>query len=173
MLNAYNSHPKPGDTVTVTGRDLGVAGTVGLGGDTITPDSWSSTSFTFVIPENAKGSLPLTINCGKASNTVAVQMFQEPSNDFVATAGTAVRGGTATVKVKVPGPGAITVRGSRIKSASKHAGKAGIVTVKVSLTVAGRKSLRRTKTLRSTLSVAFTPSGGVTSRKNVKAIFHR
>jgi hypothetical protein len=171
VLNAYNKHPKPGDTITVTGTDLGVAGVVALGGATIRPSSWSATSFAFVVPDDAKGSLPLTINCGKASNTVAVQMFQAPSNTF--TTKKKVKGSTATLTLKVPGPGDVTVRGAGVKTAKRHVGKAGTYTVRATLSASGKKSLRRHGRLARTLRVSFRPNGGTVATKSATVTFRR
>lgn len=172
VLKAYNSHPKPGDTITVSGTDLGVGGTVALGGDVITPSNWTASSFTIDIPDGAKGSLPLTVNCGKASNTIAIQMFQAPSNTFATPKGK-VKGSTVTVTLKVPGAGDITVKGPGLKTAKKHAGKAGSYTVKATLSASGKKSLRRHGRLARTLTVSFKPNGGTSASKHVKVTFKR
>lgn len=172
VLSAYNSHPKPGDRITVSGSDLGVGGTIALGNETITPDGWTSTSIAFVVPDDASGSLPLTINCGKVSNTVAVQMYQAPSNTFATPKGK-VKGSTASVTLKVPGPGDITVKGAGLKTAKKHVGKAGTYTVKATLSASGKKSLKRHKKLSRTLSVSFRPNGGTSATKKVKVTFKR
>lgn len=172
VLSAYNNHPKPGDRITVSGSDLGVGGTIALGNETITPDGWNATSFTFVIPDDATGSLPLTINCGKVSNTVAVQMYQAPSNTFATPKGK-VKGSSVSVTLKVPGPGDITVKGAGLKTAKKHVGKAGTYTVKATLSASGKKSLKRHKRLARTLSVSFKPNGGTAATKKVKVTFKR
>jgi hypothetical protein len=172
VLKAYNSHPRPGDAITIAGTDLGVGGTVALGDRTVTPTSWSATSVSIVVPDDAKGSLPLTINCGKASNTIAIQMYQAPSNRFTTPKGK-VKGSTATVTLKVPGPGDITVRGAGLKTVKRHVGKAGTYSVKATLSTSGKKSLRRHKRLPRTLHVSFKPNGGTTVTKRVKVTFRR
>lgn len=172
VLKAYNSHPKPGDTITIQGSDLGVGGTVALGGDVVTPSNWTASSFSIVVPDDAKGSLPLTVNCGKGSNTVAIQIYQAPSNTFATPKGK-VKGSTASVTLKVPGPGDITIKGSGLKTAKKHVGKAGTYTVKATLSASGKKSLKRHKKLARTLSVSFKPNGGTAATKKVKVTFKR
>jgi hypothetical protein len=171
VLAAYNQHPKPGDKITIAGTDLGVGGTVQLGQDNLTPASWSVTGFTIVIPDDATGTLPLTVNCGRVSNTIAVAMFQKPSNVFTATG--KIKGSTATVSVKVPGPGNVSIKSGHTKTATKHAGDAKTYSVKVSLTSAGAKSLKRHKKLAVTLTVQFTPTGGTSASKTVKVTFKR
>jgi hypothetical protein len=171
VLAAYNQHPKPGDAITVAGSDLGVGGSVLLGEHVLTPSSWSATGFTIVLPDDAQGTLALTVNCGKASNTIAVAMYQAPSNAFTATG--KVKGSTATVSVKVPGPGAISIKSGHTKTATKHAGDAATASVKVTLTAAGAKSLKKHKKLAVTLTVQFTPTGGTSARKTVKVTFKR
>ncbi|HWI73603.1 MAG TPA: hypothetical protein VNT55_16720, partial [Baekduia sp.] len=170
-LAAYNPHPKPGDTIAIAGTDLGVGGTVALGDDTIRPTGWGATGFSITLPDDATGTLPLTINCGKVSNTIAIQMYQAPSNSFTATG--KVKGSTATLSVKVPGPGSITVTGGSVKKATKHASKAGTNSVKVTLSAAGKKSVKRHKTLSVSLKVQFTPTGGTSASKTVKVTFKR
>jgi hypothetical protein len=171
VLAAYNQRPKPGDAITVTGADLGVGGSVLLGGQSLTPTSWTPTAFTIILPDGAQGTLPLTINCGKASNTIAIALYQAPSNVFTATG--KVKGATATVSVKVPGPGAISIKSGHTKTATKHAGTATTYRVKVRLSAAGRKSLRRHKRLATSLTVRFTPTDGSTASKTVKVTFKR
>jgi hypothetical protein len=135
----------------------------------VSATSWSATGFSIVLPDDAKGTLPLTINCGKASNTIAIAMYQAPSNTFTAKATT--KGSSATLKIKVPGAGSISVRSGRVKTATKHAGKATTYSVKVTLTAKAKKSLKRHKKLAVSLAVRFTPTGGTTASKTVKVTF--
>jgi hypothetical protein len=169
VLAAYNRHPEPGDAIAIVGADLGVAGTVALGAHTVTPNSWSPTGFTVTVPDDATGTLPLTINCGTVSNTIAIAIFQEPSNVF--TAKVKVKGHTATVTVTVPGPGTVSVRGTRVKSASRHASAAGSITVKATLSTTAVKLLRRHHRLATTVTVRFTPTGGHAAAKTVTPTF--
>jgi hypothetical protein len=171
VLAAYDQHPKPGDTITIAGSDLGVGGSVLLGDDALTPAAWSAAGFTITLPGDAKGALPLTVNCGKVSNTIAVVLYQPPSNAFTATA--RANGRTATVSVKVPGPGAIAIKGAQIKSASQHAGRAATYRIKVTLTSAGARSLRRHRRLAVSLAVRFTPTGGSAASETLKVTFRR
>jgi hypothetical protein len=169
VLAAYNQRPKPGDTITISGTDLGVGGSVALGSSLVNGSSWSATGFSIVLPDDATGTLPLTVNCGTLSNTIAIAMYKAPSNSFTATG--KVSGSSATLSVKVPGAGAITVTGGSVKKASKHASKSGTSSVKVSLSAAGKKSLKRHKKLSVSLTVRFTPTGGSTASKTVKVTF--
>lgn len=171
VLNAYNAHPKPGDTIRIAGADLGTGGSVALGAQAVTPTSWSATSLTFVVPDDAKGSLPLTVNCGKASNTIAIQMYQAPPNAF--TIKSKVKKGTATLTLKVPGPGDIRVTGPDVRPVKRHVGKAGTYSVKVTLTAAGKRSVRRHRSLPRSLSVTFKPNGGTTAKKTAKVTYRR
>jgi hypothetical protein len=160
VLAAYNTHPKLGDQLAITGSDLGVGGNVTLGASTLTPGSWSATGFTITVPDGASGSLPLTVNCGTVSNTIAIQIYQAPSNTFTATVKANKTGSTVTVSAKVPGPGTVTVGGTNVKTVTKHAGVAGTTTVKVTLTAKADKSLRRHHKLTAKLNVRFIPTGG-------------
>jgi hypothetical protein len=160
-LNAYDRRPHPGDVITVTGTDLGVGGTVSLGGASPTPADWTSTGFTITVPDDADGTLPLTINCGTVSNTVAVAIFHAPSNTFSITKAS-VSGSTATLSVKVPGPGTVEMSASGTVAAKKTATKASTTKVAVKLSSAGKKALAKAKSgkLKVSMRVRFTPAGG-------------
>jgi hypothetical protein len=160
VLDAYNAHPKAGDTISITGTDLGVGGNATLGTNPAAASAWSAGGFTITIPDDATGSLPLTVNCGAVSNTITIQIYQAPSNTFTATAKAGKTPSAVTVSAKVPGPGSISVSGSNVKTASKHAGAAGTTTLKATLTNKATKSLKRHHQLTVAISVRFTPTGG-------------
>ena len=174
QIAPVNAHPKAGDSVTVSGSDLGVGGTIALGSTQVQPSTWSASSFTFVVPDGTTGTQPLTINCGVASNTVGLTILQVPSNAFTITK-VAVKGSSATVSVRVPGPGRIQVTGANAGSASKTVNKATTAQLKVSLTKAGKKALARarSKKLSVSLRVTFTPAGGTAASKTHGATFKR
>jgi hypothetical protein len=160
-LNTYNQHPKPGDTITITGNDLGAGGTVALGDTPITPTSWSANGFSLEIPDNATGTLPLTVNCGKASNTIAVAIYQAPDNRFTITK-SSLKGTIATLTLKLPGVGKVTTSAAHTAAKTTAITKAGTRTVKVTLTKAGKKALKKAKSrkLTVTVRVSYTPAGG-------------
>jgi hypothetical protein len=173
-LNGYDKKPKAGETVTVSGSGLGVGGTVALGNQSLTPGDWSATGFSIQLPDDATGTLPLTVNCGRVSNTVAVAVFHEPVSAFSIIKRT-VTGQTVTLSVKVPGPGKLETSGSRIKATKTTVTKAATITVKVRLTSAGAKALRKAKnrTLKVSARVRFTPAGGQPATKVVTMSFKR
>ena len=160
-LNAYNQHPKPGETITITGGDLGVGGTVALGDTSIPPTSWSASGFSIEIPGNATGTMALTVNCGKASNTIAIAIYQAPDNRFTITK-TTVKGTTATLTLKLPGVGKVKTSAAHTASKTTTITKTGTRTVKVALTKAGKKTLNKAKRhrLKVTVRVSYTPAGG-------------
>ena len=160
-INAYNQHPRPGDTIAITGSDLGVGGTVALDDTPITPSNWSAAGFSLEIPDNATGTVPLTVNCGRASNTIAIAIYQAPDNRFTITK-TTVKGTTATLTLKLPGAGKVTTSASHITARTTTITKASTRTVKVTLTKAGRKALSKAKSrkLKVTVRVSYTPAGG-------------
>jgi hypothetical protein len=84
-----------------------------------------------------------------------------PSNAFTTRAG-ATRGGRATLRVRVPGPGTISASGKLIKAVHAIATGAGTVSLKLKLTGAGKKAIKRVrrKRLRVELSIVFRPLGG-------------
>ncbi len=161
VLNPYNQHPKPGDTIAITGGDLGVGGTVALGDTQLVPSGWSANAFSVEIPDTATGTLPLTINCGKASNTIAIAIFKAPDNRFTITK-TVVKASTATLTLKLPGVGKVTTSAAHTTTKTTKVTKAGTHTVKVTLTKAGNKTLNKAKShrLKVTVRVTYTPAGG-------------
>ena len=161
VLNAYNQHPKPGDTITITGNDLGVGGTVALGDTPITPMGWSAGGFSIEIPDTATGTMALTVNCGHASNTIAVAIYQAPDNRFTITK-TTVKATVATLTLKLPGVGKVTTTAAHTAAKTTTITKAGTRTVKVTLTKAGKKVLKKAKShrLKVTVRLKYTPTGG-------------
>ncbi len=161
VLNAYNQHPKPGETITITGRDLGVGGTVTLGDTQIIPTSWSAGGFSLEIPDSATGTLPLTVNCGHASNTIAVAIYHAPDNRFTITK-IMVKATTATLSLKLPGVGKVTTTANHTVAKTTTIAKAGTRTVNVTLTKAGKKALNKAKSrkLKVTVRVSYTPADG-------------
>jgi hypothetical protein len=173
-LNAYGARPKPGDIIAVTGRDLGVGGSAVLGDRSLEPVDWSVSGFKLVVPEDAAGTLGLTVNCGRRSNTVAVAIFDEPDSRF-AVVSRSVSRSTASLRVQVPGPGKIESFGVNSRAAKVTIKKAGTATLKVRLSQAGAKRLGRasSRTLKIKARVRFTPSGGNAASKTVTITFKR
>ncbi len=172
VLNAYNQHPKPGDTITITGGDLGVGGTVALGDTQLVPSGWSATGFSIEIPDTATGTQPLTINCGKASNTIAVAIYQAPNNRFTITK-TVVKGTVASLTLKLPGVGKVTTTAAHTTATATKVTKAGTHTVKVTLTKAGNKTLNKAKSkkLKVTVRITYTPASGTTATQTKTITF--
>jgi len=78
--------------------------------------------------------------------------------------------GTATLQVKVPGPGKIVAgdvkkNGKRVKNAKTTAGSPRTVKLKLKPTASGKKALRKTGKLPFKLKVTFTPTGGKAASK--------
>ena len=171
-LNAYDARPKPGDSITVTGSDLGVGGSVMLGDTVTTSADWTSNGLTVDVPDTATGVLGLTINCGRVSNTIAVTI----AADNTLTIGKrTVAGSSASIVVSTKAPGVIGASGSRIKTTSVSVPKAGIKTIKVKLTAAGNRALAKGKSRRltTTIRLRFSPVGGLPVSKSVTVTFTR
>jgi hypothetical protein len=173
VLNAYDARPKRGETITITGKDLGTGGTVALGDTTVT-SSWSSTGLTVDVPEDANGTLALTVNCGQVSNTIAVAVYEEPSNAFSITK-TTVKGSTATLSLRLPGVGKVQASGKNTKNTTTTITKAGTVKVKVKLSKTGAKALTKAKgrRLKVTARIRYTPAGGTTATETVSLTYTR
>jgi hypothetical protein len=173
-LDAYNGRPKPGEMITISGQDLGVGGNVMLGDRSLEPVDWSPTGFKVLVPEQTAGALGLTANCGHRSNTITVALFQEPESGFSVT-GRSVAGSTATVKVRVPGPGKLESFGSGTTAAEVTIKKPATATIRVKLTKAGTRALNRatSHTRKVKVRVRFTPAGGRSASQTVTITFKR
>jgi hypothetical protein len=173
-LDAYDGRPRPGETVTIAGRDLGVGGSVMLGDRSLKPAEWTTTGFRIVVPEGVSGSLALTVDCGRRSNTIAVAIFQEPDNRF-SIPSRSVSGSTATLKVTLPGPGKLESFGAGTRAVKVTVKKPGTATLKVKLTSAATMALRRSasQSRRVKVRVRFTPAGGRSASKPVTITFTR
>ncbi len=175
-LDPYNAKAKPGSTIAISGSDLGLAGSVLLGEEALLPSNWSATGFTLEVPADATGTLGLSVNCGHASNTIAVatSVARLPGNAF-STGKATVKGSSATLTLTLPGPGKLLLSGAKTKGATLTVAKAGTQTVKVSLSSAGLKALRKAKrrTLAVKVALRFTPSGGQPAGQTVSLTFKR
>jgi hypothetical protein len=82
-----------------------------------------------------------------------------PSN--VAQPGAAkAQGETIALKVTVPGPGTLKATGKNLATANATAKGAGVVTLKLKLTSAGKKALKKKGKLKVKVKIVFTPVGG-------------
>lgn len=173
-LDSYDARPKPGDTITIKGRGLGAGGIVMLGDRSLVPTDWSTTGFELELPEDAAGTLGLTVDCGKRSNTVAIAIFRKPSSRF-SIANTTVTGSRATLSVKVAGPGKLTSTAAKAKSGKVTIRKARAAKLVVKLNRAGMRALRKSRTgrLKVPVRVRYLPAGGKPAVKTVTVTFKR
>jgi hypothetical protein len=171
-LNAYNARPKAGESITISGGDLGVGGSVTLGNTVTTSTDWSANGLTVDVPDDAKGVLGLTVNCGRVSNTIAVTI----ATDNTLTIGKRTTSGTtASITVTTKAPGAIRATGTRIKTTTVSIPQAGTKTIKAKLTTAGARALAKAKSrkLKTTIRLRFTPVGAQPVTKSVTVTFTR
>ena len=171
-LNAYNLRPKAGESITISGSDLGVRGSVMLGNTITTSADWTATGLTVDIPDTATGALGLTVNCGRVSNTIAIAI----AADNTLTIGKrTVTGSSASITLATKAPGAIRATGTRIKTTTVTLPVAGAKTLKVKLTTAGKRALAKAKSrkLKTTIRLRFTPIGAQTVSKTVTVTFTR
>lgn len=97
-----------------------------------------------------------------------------PGGPSVGVSGTkAVIGPAATLKVRVPGAGRISVTGSGLEPAGTSVSKAGTYGVPATLSPAAKKSLRQKKTLKVTARVSYRAEGGPTASKTVSITFRQ
>ena len=73
--------------------------------------------------------------------------------------------GTARLQVKVPGPGALVLSGKKVKRVSLAAGRAGayLLAIVPNKKLAG--ALRSRESAKTSIRVAFTPTGGIVSSR--------
>jgi hypothetical protein len=109
-----------------------------------------------------------------ASNTIVKVISDEPDNSFLITR-TSIRGSTATVTLKVPGPGKLETSADRTRAAKATVNKAGSASIQIRLTSAASKTLKKTKShaLKVKVTVRFTPAGGKPASKTLTAAFKR
>ncbi len=171
-LNAYNARPKAGESITISGSDLGVGGSVMLGNTVTTSTDWTSNGLTVDVPDNAQGVLGSTVNCGRVSNTIAITIAAD--NTLTITKKT-VGGSTASIVVATKAPGAIRATGSRIVSSTVTFSQAGTKTITVKLTAAGKRALAKAKShkLTTTIRLRFSPVGAQPVTKTVAVTFTR
>jgi hypothetical protein len=161
VLTAPVARVREGDVVTLRGSDLGVGGTVVVGGSWARTSGWSASSVSFVLPEVGAGKVAVSVNCGKASNSVELSVTAAPSNVFRLGAGTA-KGSKAAVAVALPGAGTVVSTGKYLVKSTVTVKKVGRASVQLRLTAAGRRALARSRSgaLKVTAQVRYTPTGG-------------
>lgn len=83
----------------------------------------------------------------------------------------AVTGSVATVKVRVPAAGAITVSGTAVRRATRSARKAASYTMRVALTARSKRSLAKHTRLKVKVKVSFKPKVGAAAQRTVTLSF--
>jgi len=71
------------------------------------------------------------------------------------------RRGTATLTVRLPGPGQLALAGRGVRRARKAASRSGLATLPVVSTGSARRRLGRTRRAQVKVSVTYTPAGGL------------
>jgi hypothetical protein len=84
-----------------------------------------------------------------------------------------VRGTAATVKVKVPAKGRVTISGSSVKTTRSTASKARTLSIRVRLTSKAVRSLNRHGTFKTRVKVSFAPSSGKSSSTTLSLTFKK
>lgn len=173
-LDAPTQSPMPGMAYTLTGSDLGVGGTVTLGGVRAATTGWSATAITIQVPDDAQGSLAVAVDCGTAANAVTLTIAKPPSNAF-SVVSARVTGSRVSVTVKLPGAGAVRLGGTYVTTGNRSATAAGTYHISAKLNAAGRKRLAKAKHGRLTvgLAVRYTPKGGAAATTSAHATFKR
>jgi hypothetical protein len=79
----------------------------------------------------------------------------------------AIVGSVGTLRVRVSGKGRLTATGAGLRRVSRSTSKAGVYTVRVSLTAKARKALRKSKSVRRKAKLTFRSSDGRASSVTV------
>jgi hypothetical protein len=161
VIASLTARVRVGDVVTLAGSDLGVGGTVLVGGSRAHAERWSSTAVAFVVPDSVSGSVAVSVNCGHASNSVDLTVAAAAGNLFRLGA-SVVKGSSGAVSVALPGAGTVVSTGKYLAKSTKKVTKAGSVSVQLRLTAAGKRALAKSSSgaLKVTAQVRYTPTGG-------------
>jgi len=173
-LRAPQGTVTAGRSVTLSGSDLGLVGSVAVDGALVATTAYSANAITFVVPDDARGTVGVQVDCGHQSEAVAMKVAApKPSNSLSATA--RLRGTTITVSAKVGSAGTVTVSGgTSLATRRADAAKAGTVTVRAPLSAAGRKALRRHGRAATVhIRVRFAPVGGTPSTRKLNVTLNR
>jgi hypothetical protein len=129
----------------------------------------SSVAHTYATP----GTYRVTVDSKDAAGTpgsASASIKVLPSNSF--TIGKLARNrkmGTATISVSVPGPGTLVLSGHGLKRASKAPQQAGVAKLPVRVRGKALATLSKRGRTRVTLKIAFSPTGGITLAREMKA----
>jgi Tol biopolymer transport system component len=96
---------------------------------------------------------------------------RKPSGSVSVARLRAVIGSAATLRVKVPAAGGITVLGASVRKARRSASKGATYSVRVALTAKARRALKSKRALKVRVRVSFTPRSGGAVSKTVTLTF--
>jgi hypothetical protein len=161
VITAPAARVREGEVVTLRGSDLGVGGTVLVGGSRARSSSWSASAVSFVMPAMDAGKVAVSVNCGKASNSVELTVAAAASSVFRLGAGT-VKGSSGAVAIALPGAGTVVSTGKYLAKSTVKVKKAGSVSIQLRLTAAGKRALAKARSgsLKVAVRVRYTPTGG-------------
>jgi len=123
----------------------------------------------FMTPAAAKGGNPQPGGAQSTPvQTPVVPIAKPPASPPSSTIGVrpgAARNGAMTLKVTAPGAGTLVVSGKKLILAKGAASGAGVVPLKLSLTAAGKRALKKApgRKLAVKVTIVFTPIGGTAS----------
>jgi hypothetical protein len=166
----------PGTQVFATSLPIAAGQTIGIDNtssqDHLAGRSVSGSSYGYWTPPLADGAtrgaiapgpLEVGFNADVATNTLGKLKRNR-------------RKGTAVLRVHVPGPGTVTLRGKSVRRqrpmqpavASKEANSAGTVKLRVKPKGKARRKLKRTGRVKVKVRVTYTPAGGLPGIPNVQ-----
>jgi len=129
---------------------------------------------TVTVPKKVKpGTYSVTLNAkapqGGVASAVGKLKVTKPKLKFgKVTLNTAK--GTATLKVKVPGAGKLTVTGKGVKKAKKKAKKAKTLKIKLTSSGAASATLAKTGSLKVKVKATFKPTSGISVSKKKSVV---
>jgi hypothetical protein len=175
-LTGVRGTVRAGQPLTLTGSDLGVYGVVTIGDEQAEIRAYAADAVTVVVPNGLSGRAAVTLDCGRAAVGLTLQIGRVSSNRLTISKAV-VRGGTATLTVRVPGRGLLQARGRGLRGASARTTRSGSATIRVSLGRAGRRALARARggRLRIFINLRFQPvrGEGDPSRGSRTVVFSR
>lgn len=143
---------------------------------TLTAQAASGSTFAGWSGGGCSGAGSCVLTMGAADVTVTATFNANPPpppNNFTLGKVKHPKTGVVTIRIKVPGPGAMEASGRVMKTVRARAKAAGAYLLRLELTKRGMKLLKKSKgrQLRVKISFTFTPDGGSPRTKIKKVIF--
>lgn len=162
--------PRAGGTAVLLGSDLGVWGRILFGRRVAEVRSWSPDRVVVTVPTRVRGVVPVIAECERRSNAVMVRVRRRSrAPGRMALGAPRVGRTTATIGVRVPAAGVVSLRSRYLTRASARLPRGTRVRLRLRLNGRGRAALARAddRRLKVRFTVTFAPlRGGRQSRSS-------